>query len=237
MPYTLVIGNRNYSSWSLRAWLYLKASGEPCQVVVVPLYTDDYKQKILAYSPSGRVPCLIDDRLPSHGSIWDSLSIMEYVREQSSLPSVIDWPEDKVARAYARSISYEMHSGFLSIRDELPQNLKIQGKNLPLESLSSSCQQQVARVDEIWKNCQETYKSSSGWLFEEKMTIADVVYAPVALRFVTYGIKVSPQAQKFINAVTSNPLVQEWIEEAKKESFKLDFVDDLVPSAQSPMVL
>ena len=110
MNYKLVIGNRNYSSWSLRAWLHLKASGEDCEIVMIPLHTDNYKEKVLVHSPSGRVPCLKDDRLPSDRiTVWDSMAIMEHVTEQSSSSTqndnMVTWPVNQAARAHARSIA------------------------------------------------------------------------------------------------------------------------------------
>ena len=233
--YTLVIGNRNYSSWSLRAWLHLKASGIDCEVVRIPLYSDNYKEKVMEYSPAGRVPVLVDDTVSPSISVWDSLAIMEHVLEQQQTAAAVGWPQDLADRALARSISYEMHSGFLAIRDELPQNLRMR-KTLTAEQLSESCQQQIARVDEIWKSCYAKHASSAKkWLFGDEMTIADIMFAPVALRFVSYGIKVSAESQKFIDAVVGNEFVQEWIELAKQET--LDFIDNLVPAAESPLIL
>lgn len=237
--YTLVIGNRNYSSWSLRAWLYLKESQvTDLQVIRVPLYTDNYKSKLLQYSPCGRVPILLDKTLPSpEGStpVWDSLAIMENLRESLSPGNAVDWPEDKAARAHARSISYEMHSGFLNIRDELPQNLRARYP-LPMQELSAGCIQEINRIDKIWSTCKNRYVGK--WLFGgDKMTIADIMYVPVALRFVTYSIKVSPESQAFIDAVLANKHVQEWIAESQKEPESLDFIDKLVPAAESPLIL
>lgn len=109
--------------------------------------------------------------------------------------------------------------------------------SLPAPQLTPSCQDQVKRVDDIWKSCLTTYQSKSGWLFGETMTIADVMYLPVALRFVAYKICVSKESQRFIDAVMGNVLVQEWIAEARKEPWSIDFVDQLVPAAQSPLIL
>ena len=192
----------------------------------------------MEYSPAGRVPVLVDDTVSPSISVWDSLAIMEHVLEQQQQTSaVIGWPQDPADRALARSISYEMHSGFLAIRDELPQNLRMR-KTLTAEQLSDSCQQQIARIDEIWKSCYAKHASSAKkWLFGEEMTIADIMFAPVALRFVSYGIKVSAESQKFIDAVVGNEFVQEWIELAKQETESLDFIDNLIPAAESPLIL
>lgn len=244
--YKLVIGNRNYSSWSLRAWLYLRASDEPCAVVLIPLYTHQYKAKILQHSPSGRVPCLIDDRLPKDcRSVWDSLAIMEYVLEQQETDNdktrVVSWPTDLAARAHARCIAMEMHAGFLAMRDELPQNLKkinlpnSGASRAPVKRLSAACRTQVDRVDEIWRTCLTRYGGK--WLFGDKLTIADIMYIPVALRFVAYGVTVSDVSQRFVQATLDHPLVREWIELAHDELFVLDFIDNLVPAAETPLIL
>ena len=235
--YTLIIGNYNYSSWSLRAWLHLRESKDvKFSVVRIPLYTDSYKEKLLEESPAGRVPVLIDPSLGSResSSVWDSLSIMEHILDKE--PGAVGWPtQSTAAKAHARSISMEMHSGFLSIRDELPQNLRMRKKLNP-EQLSESCLQQIDRMDEIWKTCYTSYGGQK-WLFGDNMTIADIMFAPVALRFVTYGIQVSSESQKFVDAVVENPYVQEWIAAAKDETESIDFVDNLVPAAESPLIL
>ena len=116
--YTLVIGNRNYSSWSLRAWLYLRLSRIPFEEIRIPLFTDGWREDLARYTPAGRVPVLLDDQL----AVWDSLAIFEYVLERH--PDAVGWPAAIAARAFARSIVAEMHSGFMTIRDELPQNIR-----------------------------------------------------------------------------------------------------------------
>mmetsp|Transcript_2445 Transcript_2445/g.3456 ORF Transcript_2445/g.3456 Transcript_2445/m.3456 type:complete len:275 (+) Transcript_2445:89-913(+) len=269
--YKLVIGNRNYSSWSLRVWLHLKLSlmhdiekgTATMEVVRIPLFIDNYKAKLLEHSPAGRVPIVIITRekeeVSSPITVWDSLAIMEFILDEQQLKqqqnliksnNVIGWPEDPVARAMARSIACEFHSGFLAIRDELTQNLRRQPE--PLTQLSDACRQQIQRIDEIWTTCYEQQQqgeqkndddtrdpsdSSPCWLFGNTMTIADIMYVPVALRFWVYGIDISPSAQRFVNATRGHPFVQEWIAEAKAETEHLDFVDNLVPAAESPMVL
>ena len=290
--YKLVIGNKNYSSWSLRAWLHLKKSGIEFEEIRIPLYTDNYKSKLLEHSPAGRVPILIDQTCcvdididgtcaASDGggggggggggylSIWDSMSIIEYIVENganveatastaaaAAATNVIGWPTNKVERAVGRSICYEMHSGFLCIRDELPQNVRAK-HTLNMETkLSPSCRQQIQRIDDIWKHCITKYadkkngsnvndgssRGGSGnptWLFggTKTMTIPDIVYAPVALRFVTYGIQVSEESRRYISMVVNDPHVQEWIEAAKLEPESLEFIDNLIPASDSPLVL
>lgn len=280
--FTLVIGNRNYSSWSLRAWLHLQktvaaADGglddddDDVEVVLIPIYTDNYKQRVLEYSPSGRVPALVDRGAPPRTNkepivVWDSLAIMEYLNETHNnkgddMTPKIGWPTDPVARALARSAAYEMHSGFLTIRDELPQNLKridtdrvdaatgLPASLAPLTTpLSDALVGQVARVDELWQACLTQYGKKTGnsddddddasWLFgTDEMTMTDVLYAPVALRFVAYGIAVSATSQRFVRAVTRDGHIRQWMAAAADEPWTIDFVDALVPAAASPLIL
>lgn len=224
---TLVMGNRNYSSWSLRAWLYLRASDIPFDEIVIPLFTDTWRHEIATYSPAGRVPVLLDGEL----AIWDSLAIMETVRER--FPEALDWPADPAARARARSVSAEMHSGFFAIRDELPQNIRAR-RPLSRGALSAGCRQQIDRIQTIWSD--REHAGNGPWLFGE-FSIADVMFAPVALRFVTYGIELNPAARNFVERVRDLPLIQEWCALAAQEPHSIPFIDDLVPAAQTPLVL
>jgi glutathione S-transferase len=225
----LVIGNRNYSSWSLRAWLYLRESGLDFEEIRIPLFEEGSKRRLLQYSPSGRVPVLID----GDETVWDSLAIMEWLSE--SRPGALQWPRDSGARALARSVSAEMHSGFLAIRDELPQNLR-RRRRLDPASLSPAARRQIERVEEIWASCRERYGSGGRWLCGE-LSIVDVVYAPVALRFRTYEIEMSRIGHDYLASVLSLASVQEWLLAAAAEPESLDFVDRLVPAAQSPLEL
>ena len=163
----LVIGNRNYSSWSLRAWLYLRESGMTFKTIQIPLFTGSWRETLARYSPAGRVPVLIDGDL----AIWDSLAIIEHLQE--SAPGALGWPREPRARAEARSISAEMHSGFLAIRNELPQNLRVRRERSPNE-LSQPCQRQIERIQTIWRDCRERYAARGKWLFGE-LCIADVM--------------------------------------------------------------
>ena len=225
----LVIANRNYSSWSLRAWLYLAESGIEFEEIRIPLFTDQWREEIARYSPVGRVPVLIDDGF----SIWDSTAIIEYAREQ--FPGAVDWPEDRKQRAQARSISAEMHSGFLALRDELPQNLRARCP-LDTQSLGEECRQQIQRVDQIWSECRNENRSSGKWLFGT-FSIADVMFAPVALRFVTYEIAVSPEAGEFMDAVCGLQSVQQWIAAAREEKESISFIDQRIPASETDLTL
>jgi glutathione S-transferase len=229
MTFQLVIGNRNYSSWSLRAWLFLRQSGIAFEEIRIPLFTADWAETVARYSPTGRVPVLLDGDI----RVWDTLSIIEHVRERH--PGAVGWPEDVAARAEARSIAAEMHAGFLAIRDELPQNLRLR-RQRDEAALSPAARAQIARVRSIWSGCRQRFHAAGPWLFGA-FSIADVLYTPMALRFVTYGIAVPGPAQGFVDAVTALPAVNEWIEAARREPERIEFIDALVPAAQSPLTL
>lgn len=225
--YQLVIANRNYSSWSLRAWLFLKESRIPFEEIRVPLFTGDWKREVGRYSPAGRLPVLLDDGL----AVWDSMAIMAHVRERH--PRAVGWPVAGAARAQARSISAEMHSGFLAVRDELPQNLRVR-RAIDRSRLTNACRQQIERIDGIWASCRTEYGDAGEWLYGD-LSIADIMFAPVALRFVTYSIPVSGPARQFVEAVQRLESVQQWIEEARGETEALAFIDELIPTASSPL--
>jgi glutathione S-transferase len=215
----LVIGNKNYSSWSLRAWLFLKESGIDFEEIRIPLYTDQWQEEIGKYSPARKVPVLLDDDL----AIWDTQAIYSYVREL--YPQAIGWPQPREARTLARSVSAEMHAGFWGVRNNLPQNIRAR-RTLSLESLPAATLQEIERIQFIWSDCKKRYGDSGPWLFGE-FTIADVVYAPVALRFLTYDIPVPPAAKFFMDEVESLPAIQQWATESAAETETLDFIDNL----------
>ncbi len=227
--YQLVIANRNYSSWSLRAWLFLTESKISFELTRIPMFTESWQTEIARYSPAGRVPVLLDEEV----TVWDSVAIIEYVRQRH--PNAIGWPAAEEMEAHARSISAEMHSGFLAIRDELPQNIRARNDRDP-NQLSQACRDQIERVDEVWADCRNRYEGLGQWLFGD-FSLADVMFAPVALRFVTYSIPVSSRAQDYIRAVCDSISVQEWIKLAREEIESIDFIDDLVPAAESPLIL
>jgi glutathione S-transferase len=227
--YKLIIANRNYSSWSLRAWLFLIESNIAFEEIRIPLFTENWSEEVARYSPGGRLPVLLDGGM----TVWDSIAIMEHVREKH--PEAVGWPVSDRARAHARSVSAEMHSGFLALRDELPQNLRKHCK-LDINKLSPACQHQLARIDQLWTDCRKQYGGTGKWLFGD-FSIADIMFAPVALRFVTYSIAVSPDSREFIEAICSLESVQQWIDAARSESESLPFIDDLVAAADSPLTL
>src|SRR5471032_655989 len=196
MALKLVIGNKNYSSWSMRPWLALRANGIAFGEVFIPLYTGAAdKQRILGFTRSGKVPALIDGDV----TIWDSLSIIEYVAER--FPEARLWPEDRASRAHARSISAEMHSGFAALRNECGMNLH---RPVGAIALSADARADIARVQQIWIECRARYGKSGPFLFGS-FGGADAMFAPVVHRFRTYAIAVAPEVQRYMDTMMSLP--------------------------------
>lgn len=203
---TLVIGNKNYSSWSLRAWLALKQTGESFKEVRLSLHTPEFEREIVKYSPSGKVPCLIDGDI----RVWESLAIGEYLAEK--FPKANLWPKDPKARAFARSVSNEMHAGFMALRKNLPMNIREQiSKEIPID-----VQSDIDRITGIWREARNQFGTSGPFLFGH-FTVADSMYAPVATRFATYNVKVDPISQKYMDAILNLPAMKEWSAAAQKE--------------------
>jgi glutathione S-transferase len=214
MTLKLVIGNKNYSSWSMRPWLALRAANIPFEEILIPLYTDDPadKDRILSFTRSGKVPCLIDGDV----TVWDSLSIIEYVAER--FPEARLWPEDRAVRAHARSISAEMHSGFLPLRNECGMNL-----HRPIRSiaLSADARANVARIDQIWSECRARCGESGPFLFGA-FGAADAMFGPVVHRFRTYAIDVSPGAKAYMEAMMALPAFAEWTRAGLAETIVIE---------------
>ncbi|MBU6469156.1 MAG: glutathione S-transferase family protein [Gammaproteobacteria bacterium] len=203
----LVIGNKAYSSWSMRAWLALKHTQAVFQEIVVPLDVPGYKQKLLAHAPTGKVPVLKADGL----AIWDSLAICEYLAER--FPEARLWPQDTAARAEARSVSAEMHSGFPAIRREYPFNCRATDRHV---QGTGELEREIGRVQALWSRCRERFGKGGPWLFGH-FTTADCMYIPVALRFVTYGTQLSGTAADYVNKMQQFPAVREWVAAARLE--------------------
>jgi glutathione S-transferase len=210
--FTLVVGNQNYSSWSLRPYLVLEHVGTAFDLVVVPLRHPDTRQRILAHAPSGRVPAL------RHGElvVWDSLAICEYLAER--FPEANLWPADSGARAVARSISAEMHSGFTALRTHLPMNIRADRRGRPVPDEVAA---DIARIREIWRDTRARYGEGGRFLFGA-FTIADAMYAPVVTRFRTYGVTLEGEEVAYAQAVWDLPAMRKWAEAARKESWTID---------------
>ena len=214
MTLKLVIGNKNYSSWSMRPWLALRAANIAFEEIFIPLYTNDPadKDRILSFTRSGKVPCLIDGDV----TVWDSLSIIEYAAER--FPEARLWPEDRAVRAHARSISAEMHSGFLPLRNECGMNL-----HRPIRSiaLSADARANVARIDQIWSECRARCGESGPFLFGA-FGAADAMFGPVVHRFRTYAIDVSPGAKAYMEAMMALPAFAEWTRAGLAETIVIE---------------
>lgn len=205
---TLAIGNKNYSSWSLRPWLLLKHFNIPFDEIRIPLYEADSTEKLEALSPSGLVPALIHNDI----TVWDSLAICEYVQEL--YPSMAMWPREREARAIARSISCEMHSGFSALRSHMPMNCK---KTFPGKGLNQESESDIRRIQQIWCECQSKYGKNGPLLFGE-FSIADAMFAPVVLRFNTYKVELDDNAKAYVSAMLALPSMKEWLSDACMET-------------------
>jgi glutathione S-transferase len=205
--FVLVVGNKNYSSWSLRAFLAARAAGVPFDEVLVRLSEPGSKGELLKHSPAGKVPTL------KHGArtIWDSLAIIEYLAEIR--PDAGLWPADAAARAHARSIAAEMHSGFQALRAKMPMNLR---KSLPGKGRGRDVADDIERIRAIWRDCLARYAAGDPYLFG-RFSAADVMYTPVATRFRSYTVELDEPCQAYVDAVLLRPDYLEWHAAALEE--------------------
>lgn len=204
----LVIGNKAYSSWSLRPWLLMKHAGIAFEEIRVSLYAADAKANLLRHSPSGLVPVLKDGDL----RIWDSLAICEYLAEK--YPERQLWPADSRARALARAISAEMHAGFARLRAHLPMNVR---REIAARAVPDDVAPEIARILAIWNECRAQHGSRGPFLFG-RFCIADAMFAPVVTRLRTYGVPVSGAAQSYAHGIYALPEMGEWIAAARAET-------------------
>lgn len=202
---TLIIGTKRYSSWSLRPWLALKQAGLAFDEVEITLRQPESKAQILAHSPSGKVPLLKDGNL----LVWDSLAICEYAAELAC--AVPLWPESPGARALARSISAEMHSGFPGLRQQLPMDV---AATLALPQLAAETEADIRRIQAIWNECRSRHGAGGAFLFGG-WTIADAMFAPVATRFQTYGVVLDEVSRAYVDATMALPAMHQWVTAAK----------------------
>jgi len=210
--FTLVIGNKNYSSWSLRGWLMMKAVGAPFDEVLVRLNLPTTRSEILKHAPSARVPIL------KHGTlvVWETLAIGEYLAEL--FPKARLWPEDAAARAVARSVSAEMHAGFALLRKHFPMNIR---SSFPNRASTPEVQADIDRITALWHDCRSRFAKDGPFLFGG-FTIADAMYAPVVTRFRTYKAQIPQEAQAYCDAVAALPAMQEWAADSRKEPWILE---------------
>lgn len=202
----LVIGNKNYSSWSLRPWLLARQAGIPFEEIRLRLGSESFAAEVRRYSPAGRVPVLVDGDL----TVWDSLAICETLAER--FPRARLWPEDPKARAHARSICAEMHTGFTALRGQMPMNVTAV---LPGMGWNVAVQRDVDRIAQIWTELRQKYAAEGPFLFGH-FTVADAFYAPVVSRFATYGVRLPELAKAYADHILNLSAMQEWIERARR---------------------
>lgn len=211
MALHLVIGNKNYSSWSLRPWLALKVAGIPFTETVIPLYEPGSAETIRRHSPAGKVPVLIDGDVV----IWESLAILEYLAELS--PGL--WPGERAARAHARAVANEMHAGFAPLRRHLPMCLWRVPTPRPLDGEAArEVAANVARIADIWAECRQRFGEGGPFLYG-RFTAADAMYAPVVARLFNYAVAVDQPAAAYMQAVMDLPAFQEWTAAALRETW------------------
>jgi glutathione S-transferase len=208
----LVIGNKNYSSWSLRPWLAMKVAGIAFDETVVSLEAKDFKARVMAVSGAGKVPVLIDGEI----RVWESLAILEYLAEK--FPAAALWPKDAAARAQARAVAAEMHAGFVSLRRLLPMNV---WRPVKVRALDDGSKTDVARIETIWRDCRARYGAAGPFLFGA-FGAADAMYAPVIWRFHTYAVEVSDAARAYMAAMMALPAWREWRDAARREPWVLE---------------
>jgi len=207
MALTLVIGNKNYSSWSFRPWIALRTAAIPFEEVVIPLYEPGSKERILSFSPAGKLPVLIDGDV----RVWESLAIMDYLAER--FPQGELWPKDAAPRAHARAIAAEMHAGFAPLRRHCPMNM---WRPVKARELTPEVAADVKRIEAIFTECRERFGQGGAFLFGA-FCAADAMYAPVVSRLHTYGIAVGPVAEAYKQAIMALPAWTEWRAAALKE--------------------
>jgi glutathione S-transferase len=218
---TLVIGNKNYSSWSMRPWVLMRQLGIPFEEKKLRFHSTEWDAEIERWSPSRLVPVLWN----GDQTVWDTLAIAEALHEW--FPEKGVWPNDAAARAFARSASAEMHSGFRDLRGAMPMNIR---SSYPGKGMSPAVQANIDRIEKLWKEARARFGSGGPFLFGA-FSAADAMFAPVTTRFRTYAVKLSPESQRYCDAVLAAPGVRAWVDDAVKER---EFVQDDEPYAAAP---
>lgn len=220
---TIVLGNKNYSSWSLRPWLALKATGAPFGEIVIPLRTPDTKAQILEHSPSGKVPVL---KGPDGLIVWETLAIVEYLAER--FPNANLWPADPAARAVARAIASEMHAGFGALRSNMPMNIRMKAR-AEIASARQAIPEvkvDIDRIQAIWSEYRTRFGNGGDFMFGP-FGGADAMFAPAVCRFRTYGVKLGGAAGAYADALWDWPAMREWRDAAEAEPFSIPQYDDI----------
>ena len=205
---TLVIGNRNYSSWSLRPWILIQHLGLSCREIRIVLDTPTFGVEVARYSPTRRVPVLLDGPL----TVWESTAILEYL---SDLKGGAGWPAGRAARAMARSACAEMHAGFSALRSAYPMNIRAHHRHVPMTAELGDA---IRRIDALWTECRQKHGAGGPWLFGSYCA-ADAMYLPVAFRFNTYGLEgLGPTARDYVALAVHDPLAAAWVSAAECET-------------------
>lgn len=214
---TLIIGNKNYSSWSLRPWVFMKHNGIEFKEKRIALFTENTDKELAQYNSDFKVPVLQDSDLV----IWDSLSILEYL--SAKYLDSNGWPNEERARAIARSVSAEMHSSFTGVRSELPMNCRKKFRNV---KLSAAAEREIERIKSLWRRCRAEFGEQGEWLFGQ-YSIADAMFAPMVLRFDGYSIPLDGVERAYVQTVMQQPSIVEWVEAGKveKEIIEEDEID------------
>jgi glutathione S-transferase len=216
MTLKIIIGNKTYSSWSMRPWLALAHHKIPFDEVVIPLDKPDTKIRIAEYSPAGKVPILIDGNM----TVWESLAILEHLNDR--FPEKRFWPAEATARAHARAVATEMHGGFASLRQHCPMNLRRKKKR----TLTPAVEQDLARITAIWRGARERFGKGGEYLFGA-FSAADCMYAPVATRIVSYEIEVDPVSSAYVAAIHRLPAFISWRDAAMEERWEYPAADQV----------
>jgi glutathione S-transferase len=211
----LVLGSKNYSSWSLRPWLFLRKVGFDFTERVIAFDAPDYQRQIAQISPSGKLPLLLLD----DNKIWDSLAICEFAADATGR----GLPHDRIARGVARSVAAEMHAGFPVLREQCPMNIRARARRVAQQP---DLIRDIRRVDALWSSCRMEYGSGGGWLFGD-FSIADAMFAPVLFRFQTYGADLSPESWAYYEHALADPDVRAWQQAAMQETHVLAHVDSI----------
>ncbi len=218
----LVVGNKNYSSWSLRPWLLMSQLGIPFEEEALSFNDPQFKARVHEYSPAGKVPVLVDGEV----AVWDTLSIVEYLAEKFGDRNI--WPTPPAARAYARSICAEMHSSFTALRTHMPMNCELKLDWMPLDR---AVHRDIARVFWIWTQCRNQFGQSGPFLFGE-FSAADAFYAPVVRRFLGFAMQIPEPCAEYVRTIDALPAMQRWVDAALREH---DFVETDEPYRERPV--
>jgi len=211
LAYTLVIGTKNWSSWSLRAWLAMKASNAPFEEIVIPLRQFNSAALIQQHSPSMRIPVLWINDSEADEVVFDSLAICETLAERH--PEACLWPKDPIARALARSYAAQMHSSFLALRETLHMDF---ARTLTPPAIDETVKQEITYIQQAWRTALMRFEDDGGFLFGQ-FSIADCMYAPVVSRFKTYGVPIRKEIEGYVERVMALPVMQEWFAASQKE--------------------